>query len=246
MRSLYVAIYFVLSILSTAIFFPKYFLLGLFKGKYAQYIYATQVVKWLARRLLNSSGSTFEVIGQENVPKNETVLIVGNHQGYYDIPVLTEHIQLPFGFISKKELSRIPILSRWMKYFKCVFIDRENPKKSLKAIEESINNINNGYSQVIFPEGTRSKCSKMGSFKPGSLKIAIKTGATILPVTINGTYKMLEETGKIKKAHVKLVIHKPIRIQELDIDLKKDLASYVENIIKNGLDENSNDTQMAG
>lgn len=236
MRTIFFAIYFICSVLTSVIFLPKYYILGLFKNKYSQFAYACKIAKKWSRGIFKITGSTIEIVGKENIPTNETLVIVSNHQSNFDIPVLLGYIDVPFGFVAKKELSKIPIFSTWMKYFKCVFINRGNPKKSLEAIYKAIKNINDGYSQLIFPEGTRSKSNKIGQFKPGSFKIATKTGATILPVTINNTYKIFEKDNKIQKTNVKLVIHKPIKTSELDEEAKKGLASYVQNIIQNGLD----------
>ena len=79
-----------------------------------------------------------------------------------------------------------------MKERGCVFIDRENARSSLKAINEAIRNLNLGHSMAVFPEGTRSKCSQVGDFKAGSLRIAIKSGVKVIPVSIKDSYKLIE------------------------------------------------------
>lgn len=235
MYSIYMAIYLVASVLLTALYLPKYYLMGLRKNSYQQFLYASKVSNLWGKILFKATRSTIEVIGSENIPKGETILIASNHQSYMDIPALLGYLGVPFGFIAKKELGNIPIFSRWMRYFKCVFIDRDDPRKSLEAIQQSIDNIKGGYSQLIFPEGTRSKSNEMAEFKSGSLRIATKTNATILPVTIDGTYKILGKQLKINKAHVRLIIHKPIVTKNLDEESKKNLAENVHDIIESGL-----------
>ena len=76
---------------------------------------------------------------------------------------------------------------------------------------------------VIFPEGTRSKGKPIEEFKSGSFKLATKSNCTIVPLTINGTYKLLEQNNnKIKAAPVELVIHPAIDVSSLsDEDYKK-------------------------
>lgn len=235
MYSIYMAIYLIASVFLTALFLPKYYLLGFKRNSYQQFLYASKVSNLWGKILFKATRSTVEVIGSENIPKGETVLIVSNHQSYMDIPALLGYLGVPFGFIAKKELGKIPIFSRWMRYFKCVFIDRKDPRKSLEAIQESINNIKSGYPQLIFPEGTRSKSNEMAEFKAGSLRIATKTNATILPVTIDGTYKILGKQLKISKAHVRLIIHKPISTKNLDEETKKNLSRNVHDVINSGL-----------
>ena len=89
---------------------------------------------------------------------------------------------------------------------------------------------------VIFPEGTRSKSSKIGEFKKGSTKLGIKAEVPIVPVTINGTYKCLEgNNNKFHGDNVKIVIHKPIYVQELNKVEQANLAESVKNIIEEGM-----------
>ena len=235
MFTIYMTIYLISSIFLTTIFLPKYYFLGLRKNSFHQFLYASKIASLWGKLLFKTTKSTVEVIGSENIPKDETLLIVSNHQSYMDIPALLGYLDIRFGFIAKKELGKIPIFSRWMRYFKCVFIDRGDPRKSLEAIQQSINNIKSGYSQLIFPEGTRSKSNEMAEFKTGSLRIATKTNAVILPVTIDGTYRILGEKLKINKTHIRLIIHKPIITKNLNEETKKNLAINVHDIIKSGL-----------
>ncbi len=139
--------------------------------------------KW-STRLLVKSRSTVNVTGLDNVPANGPVLIVSNHQSYFDIPLLVSVIPLPMGFVAKKELGKIPVISRWMRLIECSFIDRKDLRQSLKAIQQAQKTLQSGQSMVIFPEGTRSKKKEMSAFKPGSLKLAQKAQVPILPVAI--------------------------------------------------------------
>lgn len=73
-----------------------------------------------------------------------------------------------------------------------------------------------GRSPVIFPEGTCSKSGELGSFKPGSLKLNLKAQVPIVPVTINGAYKLLERQGfQIRPAEVSLHISAPLSPQRI-------------------------------
>lgn len=191
------------------------------------------------RDLMRLSGSKIKVTGEENVPKDGAVLFVSNHQSNLDIPILLGFIDKPKAFISKVEMSKMPLLSDWMKYINCVFIDRGNTRESLKAIKEGIRLLKEGYSFVVFPEGTRSKDGTLGEFKPGSLKLATKSRAPIVPVTIKGAIDIMQKDKLvIRPADVELVISKPIFI---DDDIAKDsnaLAEKVRNIINENLNSN--------
>lgn len=184
------------------------------------------------------SGAKVKVYGTENIPKDEAVLFVGNHQSNFDIPLLLSSIDVPRGFITKKELEKWPIISMWMRYINCIFMDRSNIRKSAEAIVQGIQILKKGYSMVIFPEGTRSKGKKVAEFKAGSFKLALKSKVKIIPVTINGSYKLLEANGgKIRPADVEVYFHKPIDVTNLSKEEIAELHNDVRNIIVSDLPE---------
>lgn len=188
-----------------------------------------------ARFVMKLAGAKVSVTGLENVPKDEAVLFVANHQSNFDIPLLMSQIDKPKGFIAKKELESWPLISLWMKYINCVFMDRDNMRKSAEAIVQGINILKSGFSMVIFPEGTRSKGGPSHEFKAGSFKLATKSKVKIIPVTIDGSYKLLEETGKIKKSNVNLTIHEAIDTTKLSKEELANLHETVEKIVLDGL-----------
>lgn len=162
------------------------------------------------QQIIKITGADVTVTGLENVPVNEAVLYVGNHQGNMDIPLLYLTAPQKMSFVAKKEMIKLPIFGFLMKERQCVFMDRKNVRESIKAINEAIDNLKAGYSIAVFPEGTRSKSSEMGDFKVGSLRIALKAGVKVVPVSLNGSYKLMEETGRITPAKVSIHYGKPI------------------------------------
>ncbi len=194
-----------------------------------------EAMRW-GFKVINFAKIKVTVIGEENIPKDKGVLFVGNHQSNLDIPIIMGFINKPKGFIAKVELAKIPILSKWMKYLGCVFIDRSDVRQSLLAINQGAENLKKGISMVIFPEGTRSKDGILGDFKPGSLKLAIKAGAPVIPVTLNGSVNILPKKGFIiRPTEVKIIISPPVVLEKA---LQKDsnaLAEAVRNIIQENL-----------
>ena len=162
------------------------------------------------KKLVEISGADVTVTGTENVPSDEPVLYVSNHQGNMDIPLLYSTAPQTMAFVAKKEMEKIPLLGYWMKERGCVFIDRENARNSLKAINEAIQNLKLGHSMAVFPEGTRSKSSQVGDFKAGSLRIAIKSGVKVIPVSIKDSYKLIGKKGKNTPAKVSVHYSEPI------------------------------------
>lgn len=182
--------------------------------------------------IMKMSGAKVKVVGLDNIHKDKTILFISNHQSNFDIPLLLSTIDIPKGFIAKKELANWPLISTWMKYINCIFMDRENLRKSAESIVEGINLLKSGYSMIIFPEGTRSKGKPVDEFKGGSFKLATKSKCPIVPLTINGTYKLLEANNNmIKGADVELIIHPPIDVTKLSKEELEALPETVHSII---------------
>ncbi len=205
------------------------------KLKEAQ-LYIDEYVKQWALHVINKVGIKIDVKGNENIPKDTCVYVV-NHQGFLDIPVLINALDKPVGFIAKKEILKFKIISYWMKQIHCIFMDRSNIRKSMAAINEGAENLKNGYSMVIFPEGTRSKGPKVGEFKKGSMKLALKAGVPVVPVTLNGTYKLREgnKRNAIKSGNVTVTISEPIYTDKLSKLEQANLSEHIKTIIENNI-----------
>ena len=147
--------------------------------------------------LMKLGGIEFVVKGKENIPENEPVIYTPNHSGVFDFPAIILNAPSPCAFLSKKEAKKLPMIKDWMWVMDCVFVDRSNKEAAHKSLEEAIELVKNGRSFVIFPEGTRSKNGQLGEFKGGAMKIAMETGAKVVPVLIEGTRDRLETTGNI-------------------------------------------------
>ena len=179
-------------------------------------------------------GLNIAVIGKENIP-NEACVFISNHQSILDITVLVASANRPIGFIGKKELLKIPVLSYWMKQVHCVPIDRGNVREAIKVINQGVQNLEKGYSMGIFPEGTRAKDGVMRPFKKGSLKLATRAKVKIVPVAISGANKAYELEGKFKKADIKITFGEAIDTSDLDKEEERNLTEKIESFIKNNL-----------
>ena len=191
------------------------------------------IVNWAFRIILVLAGVKTTFIGEENVPKDNPVLYVGNHRSYFDIVITYPRVPRPTGYIAKKEMEKVPLLNVWMRNLHCLFLDRKDVKAGMKTILEAIDLVKNGKSICIFPEGTRNKePDTLLPFHEGSFKIAAKAGCPIIPMTINNSSAVFEDQfPKIRKAHVVVEYGKPIYINELPKEQRKQLAPYVQNII---------------
>lgn len=198
------------------------------------------IVNWAFRCCIWMAGASATILGEENVPKDEAVLYVGNHRSYFDILLTYIRVPRPTGYVAKVEMLRYPLLSNWMKNLHCLFLDRSDIKKGLKTILTGVEKVKSGISICIFPEGTRNKTNDTFlPFKDGSFKIAEKANAPIVPITINNSAAIFEDhLPKMKKAHVVIEYGKPIRMSELSKEDKKSIGVYVQDIIKTTYEKN--------
>ncbi len=204
-------------------------------GKYnrqAADISQLRMVQWAFRVILFLCGTKVTVIGEERVPRDQAVLYIGNHKSYFDTIITYARCPRLTGYIAKSNMEKVPLLSTWMKRLHCLFINREEVREALKTILAGIDNIRNGISVCIFPEGTRNQTDAlMLPFKEGSFKIAEKTGCAIIPMAITNSAQILENHfPKIKAAHVILEYGEPVYPKELDKETRKKLGAHCQDI----------------
>lgn len=192
------------------------------------------IVKWAFRVILFLAGTKVIVKGEENVPKDEPVLYIGNHRSYFDIVITYIRVPRLTGYIAKKEMLRWPLLVNWMRNLHCLFLDRKDVKQGLKVILTAIDKVKEGISICIFPEGTRNRENHtFMEFHEGSFKIAAKTGCAIVPMTIYNSAAIFEDhIPWIKKSEVILEYGKPFYIKDLPKEDQKRVGAYTRNLIK--------------
>jgi 1-acyl-sn-glycerol-3-phosphate acyltransferase len=197
--------------------------------------YTNKIAKSWAKSLVDFTGSEVIVKGKERLP-DEPVLFVANHQGSFDIPLLLGYISKPIAFVAKWELRYMPFVSSWMKNMECIFIKRNDFRQTLRAFKDAGRVFDAGQSLVIFPEGTRSRSDKLGDFKRGSLKIALRENIPVVPITIKGSYKLREANGGlIKGDRVEVIIGEAIYTDKLSKEERDDLTLIVREKIKENL-----------
>lgn len=187
---------------------------------------------------LDALGCQLEVTGKENLPSEGPVVFMCNHQGYADIFALCGAIDtVQFGFLAKSTLARIPVYGEWIKRIRSVMIERDEPREAAKAIIESIKYIKRGFSLVIFPEGTRSKGGPVGEFRQGVFKVPIKTKVPVIPIALDGTAGVYEETGILKGSRIKVKIYPAVELDGEEPMREKELCEMMKDTISAGVKE---------
>lgn len=240
-RLIFIVIYAIIIVFVSLIMLPAFWLIGKF-NKEAKDRGSLRFVQGVFKIVLFISGVSTTVKGLENLPEadDDAVLFIGNHHGFFDIIISYTYMKPRTGYVSKKEIEKVPLLNIWMKYLYCLFLDRDNMKEGLKTILTGIDYIKSGTSIVIFPEGTRNKSTDgVLPFHAGSFKLAEKSGCKIIPMVQNNTAAVLEDHFPFfKKTHTVLEFGKPIDVSSLDREQKKTLSADVHAIIAEMYEKN--------
>lgn len=194
-------------------------------------------IKW-GNYLVDHFNIDLTVHGRENLPEEGPVVYICNHQGFADIPILCATLdKFQMGFIARDNLKQLPLYGTWMRRIRSVMIKRDDPRASLKAISEGIEYIEQGFSLVLFPEGTRSKDNEVHEFKKGSLKLATKPGVPIVPLTLDGSRDIYEATGVLRSGKVDVLIHPPVPTAGMSRWEERELTEKMQKIVADGLVE---------
>ena len=206
----------------------------------ARDISSLRMVQGIFKFILWVTGAKIDYIGHENVPKDQAVLYVGNHNSYFDILLTSVRAPRPTGYVAKIEMLRYPLLRNWMRNIRCTFLDRKDVKKGMKTILDNIALLKNGISVCVFPEGTRNRTSaSLLEFHDGSLKMAEKSGCPIVPMAINNSGAIFEDhLPKIVKSHVVIEYCDPIYMEDLSKEEKRFIGKQVADIIVTHYEKN--------
>jgi len=184
---------------------------------------------WL---ILKTSGIRVRVEGLEHVNPTATAIYCVNHQSAMDIPVLFVNLPVQFRFVAKRSLFNYPFMGWHLTRSGHIPVDRDRPREALRSMKKAAQEIRQGKSVLLFPEGHRSRDGKMLPFKAGSFYIAILAGVPIVPITINGTpYVLKPDTYHVRSGQAEMIIHPPISTGGLNLKDAERLSEQVREII---------------
>ena len=180
-----------------------------------------------------------KVTGQEKLPKEPGYLLVGNHQGLFDVVALVATHDAPLAGVYKIELEGKPFIQQIADCTKSFAMDRDDVRQSLTVIQNVTRELEAGRTYLIFPEGTRSKMgNKMNEFHGGSFRCALKAKATIMPFAMVDSFKVLDQKGS-KPVSVQIHYLDPIPYEEYQGMKTTEIAQLVQSRIAEAIAANS-------
>lgn len=150
--------------------------------------------------------------GREHLPYGDNAyVVVANHQSAFDIYALYGFINLPFKWVLKEELRRMPFIGKACEASGFIFVDDRKASSIFQTLTDAKKSLSEGSSIFIFPEGSRTETGEMIRFKKGAFVMASELGVPILPVSIDGAFDVLKRGDKLAFPHrIHLTIHPPI------------------------------------
>lgn len=194
---------------------------------------AQPMVQFWASTIMRFCFIEVRIIGVERLKGAKSVVFAANHQSLMDIFLLLGFLNKRVGFLAKKQTLWIPVIGILMMMLGHIFVDRSNPRKSLKSVKKCIKAVEAGRSIAIFPEGTRTRDGQMQQFKSGSLRIPVRTGVPVVPVTICGTFNVMpRDTFGVKPHPVVMHVGEPISTEGIERADFRPFVARVESVIR--------------
>ena len=195
-----------------------------------------KVENFWAWTLMKLGGIKLDVEARENLPKNETVVYMANHQSDIDWPIIFRAIPGQYLFLAKKELFDVPVFGTYMRIQKYIPIERDSIRKSFKTYKDIVALIGSGNSIVIYPEGTRSYNRELQKFKSFSFAFLQDAKVRVVPVAIDGSIDIQKKGSPlIAPGKVKVTILPPISFDDIYNLETKEFCSAASNRVRRSL-----------
>lgn len=174
----------------------------------------------------------------EKIQTGQNYVFLSNHRGNFDGPVLLHTIPRDVRALVKMEMMRIPVLAWIMRQIHFVPIDRFDPGKARSGIAAGARLLEQGFSFIAFPEGTRSRDGRLGQFKKGVFLMALQARIPIMPISILGSSEVQPPGAyAIRPGTIEVIFHNPIPTDRLAPEDRDRLMERTREAITSALPE---------
>ncbi len=157
------------------------------------------------------------VDGEEHITPGQSYVFVSNHQSMFDVWVIYGWLPVVFKWLMKAELRKVPFVGTACKAAGHIFVSRKNARASFESLHLIEQQLVNGVSTVIFPEGTRSMDGSLGRFKRGAFQIALDLQLPVIPISLSGCYQAMPKGAWTVHRHpIHMHIGEPIDLKQFD------------------------------
>ena len=176
------------------------------------------------RIALRVGGIKVRISGLENVPQDENVIFLANHQSGLDTVILLVFLPRYFRFVAMQDIFAVPLLRDYITRLGFILVDQRDPKQSLIATRRIINLLRSGETMTIFPEGTRSPDERLLEFRVGTAMLVLEAKKPIVPIAISGSWKVMQRDElyglRLRPGPVRVNVGKAFSLpQDLDVNL---------------------------
>jgi 1-acyl-sn-glycerol-3-phosphate acyltransferase len=173
-----------------------------------------------------------EYYGVENVPPTGAVIIAGNHPSYLDPVLVILPVNRTIRFMAWDALFRIPVLGWFIRALGAFPVDIRKGRGE-SAYQEAKRILESGQALGIFPEGQRSEHGPMGELKTGTARLAIETGAPIVPVTIGGASRAWPKHKLLPKpARIIVRYHAPLTLAQAEREARRADRAFQQEVMQ--------------
>ena len=169
--------------------------------------------------------------GIENVPAEGPVLLTSNHQSHFDPPLVGCCCPRRVSYVARSTLFDFTLFGWLIRSFGAFPIDRD--RSGIAGIKETLRRLKRGETILIFPEGARTSDGEIATIRPGIRSLALRSGATIVPVAIEGAFQAWPRTRSLPGAGVMHVYYgEPLSPDEIEQLGEEALVAEVERRIR--------------
>ena len=149
-----------------------------------------RITRNMAQLVFRLTGAWPGIEGLDNLPPESSV-VVANHASYLDGVLLTAVLPHRYQFVIKREVADLPLMNFFLRRIGAQFVDRFDPHRGALDTRRILQVAENGGSLAFFPEGTFRSEPGLRRFQKGAFTIAVRNNLALVPVSIQGTRRML-------------------------------------------------------